>query len=64
MGFSLSFCNILMCWDFAVVPLVPIAAMLSSRGPPCCNDVSGWMGWLTVFFRGPHDCNACHILLG
>jgi hypothetical protein len=18
------------------------------RGPPCCNDVSGWMGWLTV----------------
>jgi hypothetical protein len=33
-----------------VVPLVPIAVMLSCRGPPCYNVVSGWMGWLIVFF--------------
>jgi hypothetical protein len=29
-------------------PPCPHCCNLSSRGPPCCNDVSGWMGWLTV----------------
>jgi hypothetical protein len=44
-GFQLSFCNILMRWDFAVVPLVPIAAICLPVVPlVVMMSLVGWVG--------------------